>query len=204
MNTFWRRVNALPLPRRLLLAVLPSLSLALVDSLAGWSFSCFVNDAWYCIYYFYPPFMDLLFAGLVLLPFLPPGRWWAVRASLLTALSVIVHSLAVGSIVNFRGNLFAPWIDSIFVNVFPVAIVASIVVSATTAWLCRRRIRPRLWWLCAAAGCLVGVVFLLTDITNYYPTGFVMEFLLNPWWIWHLGVCAIIYLGSEAESPEEA
>jgi len=204
MKTFWRRVNALTLPPRLLLAVLPSLLLHLVVWLTDWSLSCFFSEAWYCIYYFHLPFMDLLFAVLVLLPFLPPGRWWIVRAGLLIVLSVTVHSLAVGSVVNFRGDLFIPGIDSIFVNIFPVAIVASIVISTGAAWLCRRRIRAQLWWLCAAAGSLVGVVFLLTDITDYYPTCVVMEFLANPWWVWHLGVCAALYLGSEAESAEEA
>jgi len=201
MNTFWRRVNALPLPPRLLLAALPSLLLHLADWLTDWSLSCFFSDAWYCIYYFHPPFMDLLFALLVLLPFLPPGRWWAGRAGLLIVLSVVVHSMAVGFLVDFRGDLVIPGIDSIFVNIFPVAIVASVLVSALTAWICHRRIRAQLWWLCAATGCLVGVSVLVTDITDYYPTTVVAEFLADPWWVWHLGVCAIIFLGSEAESP---
>jgi hypothetical protein len=204
MKTFWRRVNALPLPQRLLLAALPSLLPTLADWLTDWIFSCFFNNAWYCIYDFHPPFMDLLFAGFVLLPFLPPGRWWAGRAGLLVVLSVIVHATAVESLVGFRGSLAIPWIDSIFVNIFPVAILASVVVSSATAWICRRRIRTRLWWLSAFAGSLVGFVFLLTDITDYYPTTVVMQFLATPWWTWHLGVCAAIYLGSEAESPKEA
>ena len=118
-------------------------------------------------------------------------------------LSVTVHQLAFDAIVCFRGDISIPWIDSIFLNLFPVAIVASIVTAAVAAWLCRRRIRARLWWFCAAAGGLVGLVFVLSDIVDYLrPTGFVMEFLLYPWWLWHLGVCSVIYLGSEA--PEGA
>ena len=187
---------------RILVAALPS---AIGAVAAQWHTSCVfdrLDDPHaLCIlsYFWYPPAMDVAFALLVLAPFLGAVRLRVLRVVGLVGASVLVHALAVDFTIGLRGTIDVPGIDSIFLNVIPVAIAASLVIAVGTVWLAGRTPRPRLWGLATIVGLVAALVFLLpdllgsalgadrVDLVRYGPSA--------TWLAWHLGMAAALHLG---------
>jgi hypothetical protein len=206
MQDLLRFFDGLGLPIRLALATLPTGLPWLAQYLAGWQFSCFFNDAWYCIYYFHPPFMDVLFALLVLLPFMATARWWPGRVAALMILSIIVHFAAVMLVEETQGSISLAAVDSDFLSVYPIAVGASLVTAAATALLAGRSIRVGLWPMAVLAGIFAGGRFILSDFVEnpeWHMAVLVYE-LEQTWLIWHLGLCVTLYFGTARSTPEAA
>jgi hypothetical protein len=191
-----------------MLGILPRLGLALVPWLTGelidrwFSFRCFGSESPLCIYYWYPPGMDVMFALLVLAPFMTARRLVALRVLALIALSVLVHGLSVGFLVDTRGVLEIPGVNSIFLNVIPIAILASVVTVLLTALACDLKLTWRFAAYSVLAGLPVAAGFLLADLT---PLGDWLSFSDNWLWaVWHLSICVAIYYGRLADSRRES
>ena len=193
-------LNALGLWPRLALASVPALFPWLLGALFGWNFTCFFSERWYCIYYFHPPFMDVLFAVLVLMPFIGTDRFFWPRVVGLIALSIVVHVQIVDFLVGTRGAISVPGIDSLFVNLLPIAVVASWLTVAVTAALAGVGIRRGLWLWSAGAGLLAAAIFLGTDSSGM--PGWLQETVGNPWLAWHLGICISLFFGTAARAPQ--
>lgn len=178
--------------------ILPRLGLALLPwltgELVGSRFSgCFASESPFCIYLWHPPAMDVMFALLVLAPFMTARTMVALRVLALVVLSVLVHVLAVGFLVETRGTLDVPGVDSIFVNIFPIAIIASLVTVSLAALACGLALNLRLFLYAVLAGLPVAALFVVTDIALATPW---MPVLDNVYWaVWHLSVCCAMYYG---------
>ena len=139
------------------LGILPRVGLAFVPWLTGelidrWSFSCFGSQSPFCIYYFHPPGMDVMFALLVLALFMHARTRVALRVLALVVLGVFVHFLSIGLLVATRGSLDVPGIDTIWLNVIPVAVIASVVTVLLAAVVCGLKMTWRLGTYSALAG----------------------------------------------------
>ena len=182
------------------LGILPRLGLALVPWLTGelvdtWFHGCFGSESPFCIYYWHPPGMDVMFALLVLAPFMSARSLVLVRVLALTVLSVLVHSLSVDFLVATRGSLEVPGIDSIFVNIIPIAVVASIVTVSITALACGLKLTRRLVLYSALAALPIAVVFVIDDVA---PASIWPAWWGNWYWaVWHLSICVAIYYGRQ-------
>ena len=182
------------------LGLLPRLGLALVPWLTGelvdtWFHGCFGSESPFCIYYWHPPGMDVMFALLVLAPFMSARSLVTLRVLALIILSVLVHSLSVDFLVATRGSLDVPGVDSIFVNIIPIAVIASVVTVSFAALACRLQLTRRLVLYSVLAGIPVASVFLLLDLAP------ALNWL--GWWgswywaVWHLSICVAIYYGRQ-------
>lgn len=180
------------------LGILPRLGLALVPWLTGelvdsWFPGCFFSESPFCIYFWHAPGMDLAFALLVLAPFMSAQSLLAFRLLALLILSVIVHALSIGFLVATRGSLEVPGLDSIFVNIIPIAMVASVVTVSGTALACGLRLTRRLLLYSLLAAIPAAFVFILVDVA--LSSGWLrMSFSWN-WAVWHLSICCAIYYG---------
>ena len=184
----------------LALGILPRLGLALIPGLTGefvdsWFRGCFASESPFCIYYWHPPGMDVMFALLVLAPFMTARSVVTLRVLALVILSVLVHALSVGFLVGTRGSLDLPGVDSIFVNIIPIAVIASIVTVSSTAFFCGLELTRRLFVYSLLAGIPVASVFLLFDMVpaaSWLPVG------NNGYWaVWHLSILCAIYCGRQ-------
>lgn len=180
------------------MGILPRLGLAVVPWLTGelvdnWFPGCFFSKSPFCIYYWHPPGMDVMFALLVLGPFITAQGLIILRLLALIVLSVFVHAAAVELLAGTRGLLELPGVDSIFVNVVPVAVVASIVTVSIAALACGLKLTRRLLLYSSLAGLPVALLFLLIDIR--LATGWLS--LWNDWFwaVWHVSICVAIYYG---------
>ncbi len=192
-------ISSLGLSPRLALALLPWLLGEAIDAVF---FGCFFSESLLCIYYFHPPGMDVTFALLVLAPFLATRKLIVLRILALIALSILVHALSVSILIDTRGSLELPGFDSIFLNVIPVAIGASVVAILTAALLCGLPVSWRLGAYAAMAGLPVAFTFLLTELLwNTSPI-----FLSTNWhWtVWHLSICIAMYFGREFNARNPA
>lgn len=189
------------------MGILPRLGLAVVPWLTGelvdnWFPGCFFSKSPLCIYYWHPPGMDVVFALLVLAPFMTAQRLVALRVLALIILSVLVHALSVGLLAGTSGSLDVPGIDSIFVNIIPIAMVASVVTVSGTALACGLRLTPRLLLYSLLAAIPAAFVFLLVDVA--LSSGWLrMSFSWN-WAVWHLSICCAIYYGRLATAGKSA
>lgn len=181
------------------LGILPRLGLALVPWLTGelvdnWFLGCFGSESPFCIYYWHPPGMDVAFALLVLAPFMAARTLVALRVLALMVLSVLVHALSVDFLVATRGSLEIPGVDSIFLNIIPIAVVASVVTVLLTALACGLKLTWRLGAYSALAGIPVAAVLLLTDLA---PATHWLNMWSTSWYwaFWHMSVCIAIYYG---------
>ena len=184
----------------LALGLLPRLGLALIPWSTGeffdsWFRGCFASESPFCIYYWHPPGMDVMFALLVLAPFMAARSVVTLRVLALVILSVLVHALSVVFLVGTRGSLDLPGVDSIFVNIIPIAVIASIVTVSSTAFACGLELTRRLFAYSLLAGIPVASVFLLLDMVpaaSWQPLG------NNGYWaVWHLSICCAIYYGRQ-------
>lgn len=140
--------------------------------------------------------MDVVFALLVLAPFIQSHARVALRVFGLIVLSVLVHSLAVSILVDTRGSLEIPGIDSIFLNVIPVAIGASVTTVLIGAFLCGFKVDSRLAACAALAGLPVAFTFLLADLlpeTSWFPLN--MSWY---WAVWHVSIFLAMFYGRSA------
>lgn len=190
--TLWQRV---------LVAALPS---ALGTMAAQWHQSCVFlrldDPQSICVfdYFWYPPVMDVAFAVLVLAPFLGRARLWVLRIVGLVALSVFVHFAAANLTVGLRGTIELAGIDSIFLNVIPIAVAASLLVAVCASWLTACVARLRLWGLAAGAGLLAALVFLLPDLFRFDPA-YLRHFGTELVWpVWHMAMAVALYGGLRA------
>ncbi len=188
---------------RLLLSVVP---VPLGTALAGFIGydSCWGSDSLFCIYYWYPPFIDILFALLVLAPLITTWRFATIRIIALIAVSVSVHLLAVGQLVNTRGSLEIPGLDSIFLNVVPIAMVASLVMAGLSVLIAGASVNRRLLIYAVVAALPAAGVFLVLDA--WEPSQVVYDYLgiSGPTWlVWHASLCAAMFLGLKQRSEDE-
>ena len=180
------------------LGIWPRVGLAFVPWLTGelidrWSFSCFGSQSPFCIYYFHPPGMDVMFALLVLAPFMHARTRVALRVLALVVLSVLVHSLSIDFLIESRGSLDVPGIDTIWLNVIPVAVIASVVTVLLAAVVCGLKVTWRLGTYSALAGIPIAAVFLLTDLE--LNMGWITWSANWYWAVWHVSICVAIYHG---------
>ncbi len=180
------------------LGILPRVGLAFVPWLTGelidrWSFSCFGSQSPFCIYYFHPPGMDVMFALLVLALFMHARTRVALRVLALVVLGVFVHFLSIGLLVATRGSLDVPGIDTIWLNVIPVAVIASVVTVLLAAVVCGLKMTWHLGTYSALAGIPIAAVFLLSDLI---PNMGWMTWSAHWYWaVWHVSICVAIYSG---------
>ena len=180
------------------IGIWPRVGLAFVPWLAGeladrWFQGCFGSQSPFCIYYFHPPVMDVMFALLVLVPFIATHRFVVLRVVALIVLSVFVHYLAIGLLTGTRGSLEIPGVDSIFLNVIPIAVIASIVTVAIAAFACGFRPTRRLLVHSMLAGMPVALLFLLFD--SDLAAGWLPVSDNWYWAVWHVSICIAIYYG---------
>lgn len=189
------------------LGILPRIGLAIVPWLSGeifdiWFPGCFFSESPFCIYYWHPPGMDVVFALLVLGPFITARKLITFRLLALILLSVFVHAVSVDLLVGTRGLLELPGVDSIFVNIVPIAVVASIVTVSFAALACGLAFTWRLLVYSSLAGMPVASLFLLIDIglaTSWLP------FWDNWYWaVWHVSICIAIYYGRRVKDSTHA
>ena len=113
--------------------------------------------------------------------------------------SVVVHAVATELAVATRGAIELKGIDSIFLNVIPIAFVASLVTAGATAWLSDARYRPRLWLYAGAAGLSCGLVFLFQDLGHWFQRlpvpGLWRLSEVAVWLVWHVAMAAALYFG---------
>lgn len=179
---------------RLGLAFVPVAVPWALEWIFDWRPNCFFNDSWYCIYYFHPPIMDVLFGLLVLAPFITTERLWLPRVLGLVSISIFVHAASVEFLIGTRGSIAIAGVDSIFLNVFPIAVIASLIVATVTAWIAKLQIRARFWPLSVAAGLSTAAALILTDLINV--PAWVRDWSNEPWLLWHISMCAAIYFGT--------
>lgn len=184
---------------RLVLALLPWLAGEAIESVFS---GCFFSESVFCIYYFHPPGMDVVFALLVLAPFLATCRLIFFRVLALIALSILVHMMSVSILIDTRGSLELPGFDSIFVNVIPVAVVASVVTILLATLLCGLKVSWRLGAYAAMAGLPVACAFLLTQLLPSTHALFLGTNWL--WAVWHLSICIAMYFGRDFNARNPA
>lgn len=185
------RFATLGIGPRLGLAVLPT-AVAILAS--DWLPACWFSDSPFCIWYWQPPLADIAFGLLVLAPFLVTPRLWPLRVLGLVVVSVAVHWQAPLSVVGLRGTITLPGVDTIFLNVVPIAVAASLVIAALTVPLAGFRTRPRYWGLACLAGLPPAAVFLAPDLSETVARWIDgVSWLL--WPAWHLSLCAAIHFG---------
>lgn len=180
------------------LGILPRLGLALLPWLTGelvdnGFYGCFASESPFCIYYWHPPGMDVMFALLVLAPFISARTFVTLRVLALIILSVLVHALSVDLLVATRGSLAVFGVDSIFVNIIPIAVAASVVTVSLAALVCGLNLTMRLLVYSLLAGIPVASVFLLVDLAPDMPWRVVGGHWY--WGVWHLSICSAIYCG---------
>lgn len=178
------------LPPRIVLATLPTPLAAMLAAATGFN-SCWASELPFCIYFWYPPYTDVLFALLVLAPFITSWRFWPFRLIALIAVSVLTHSWSVGLLVNTRGSLMIPGVDSIFLNVLPIAMAASLIMAGMSALIAGMPLTRRFLVFSTAAGLPAAAVFLLLDFRDLMIDPSVLVFL-----VWHVSICAAMFLGS--------
>ncbi len=183
------------------LGILPRVGLALVPWLTGelvdrWAFSCFGSQSPFCIYFFHPPGMDVMFALLVLTPFMHARTFVVLRVLTLIVLSVLVHFLSIGFLVATRGSLEVHGINTIWLNIIPIAIIASVVIVLLAALVCGMKVTGRLATYSALAGLPVAAAFLLTDLQ--LNLGWITWSAHWYWAAWHVSLCVAIYKGRSA------
>lgn len=183
-------LSALGIFPRLGLALLPWLTGELVDN---WFPGCFFSESPFCIYYWHPPGMDVMFALLVLAPFMTAQTLVALRVLALTILSVLVHFLSVELLTGTRGSLEFLGIDSIFLNIIPIAIIASIVTVSVAALVSGLKLTRRLCVYSLLAGIPVASVFLSIDLA--LNLGWITLWTNWYWAVWHLSICIAMYYG---------
>lgn len=188
------------------LGILPRLGLALLPWLTGELinnrfYGCWGSGSPFCIYYWHPPGLDLVFALLVLAPFISARDRVVWRVLALIILSVLVHVLSVEFLVQTRGSLTIPGIDSIFVNIIPIAILASLITGILAARVCGLTLTWRLSAYAALAAMPISLAFLLSETT---PVERWIRWLPDNWFwaIWHLSICTAIYYG-RARTPRQ-
>ena len=180
------------------LGIWPRVGLAFVPWLTGElislsSFSCFGSQSPFCIYYFHPPGMDVMFALLVLAPFMHARTRVALRVLALIVLSVLVHSLSIGFLIDSRGSLDIAGIDTIWLNVIPIAVIASAVTVLLAAVICGLKLTWRLGIYSVLAGIPIAAVFLLSELISNMGW---MTWSANWYWaVWHVSICVAIYHG---------
>ena len=151
-----------------------------------------IHPLW--IYLWHPPLMDVLFGLLVLGGFIEARRRWWLFAASLVLLSTLVHSVAVACVVNTQWVL-APLVDLRFASALPVAVVATIVLTTTTAAIAKLAPRRLLVYSCAA-GLLTGLVFLLALHSD--TTGDSWSWRNNlQWMLWHASIATALHFGGE-------
>jgi hypothetical protein len=178
---------------RLALASLPMFAAPWLDDilrrLTGWS-QLFFSES-------YGP----LFALLVLAPFITATKARTIRIIALSVIIYAVYYAATWCVVESRWPL-ETWFETEFLrfsNVVPVAIVATLVLAAVTAWIAPLRISRRYWIYTALAGLFTGLEFWIIDEIN--PSERYMDwlFVLQPFWIWPVSTCVAIYYGRDRE-----
>jgi hypothetical protein len=183
---------------RLALAALPAPLGSLFAEMAGYS-GCFFSESIFCIYVWYPPFIDLLFALLVLAPFIAVRRWWTFRVVALLILSVCVHSLAVGLLVDSRGPVTVPGFDSIFFNVVPIAVVTSLITGVATVAIAGLKSGHRIVFYSAAAGLPPAILFLFMERPELQWMTTALDPSVPVWLAWHVSLCIAVYKGTSRQ-----
>lgn len=187
-----------PAAIRLLGALVPGLCVTVADG--RWLPSCWGSESPLCIWFWQPPLLDVLFALLVLVPMIPPARHRPLRVAAVVLASILVHWLAAELVVCGRGTLVLPGLDTLFLNVLPVAALASLALGATVRWVAGFKVRPGYFWYCGLAGLPPSVTFLLADLSDVIRECLLMDDLFHLWtWTpWHLALCAAILYGRPA------
>lgn len=181
---------------RLVIAILPALIGNLtwewLEETTGDGQPFGVHPLW--IYLWHPPLMDVLFGLLVLAGFIETRRRWWLLAASLVLLSILVHSVAVACVVNTQWPL-APLVNLRFASALPVTVVATIVLTTTTAAIAKLAPR-RLFLYSCIAGLIAGLVFLVALETD---TGGNSWFWRNniQWMLWHGSIATALHFGGE-------
>ena len=184
-----------PLRTRLVIAVLPALVGSLtwnwLQEVTGGDEPYGIHPLW--IYLWHPPLMDVLFGLLVLAGFIQERRrWWLFAASLML-LSILVHSVAVACVVNTQW-LLAPLVDMRFASALPVTLIATIVLTTTTAAISKLASRRLLLYSCIA-GLFAGIVFLVALQTDTAGDSWFWHNNIQ-WMLWHASIATALHFGS--------
>lgn len=188
-----------PLCTRLVIALLPALIGNLtwqwLEEAAGGDHPFGIHPLW--IYLWHPPLMDVLFGFLVLAGFVGTRRRWCLFATSLVLLSILVHSVAVICVVNTQW-LLAPLVDLRFASALPVAVVATIVLTTTTAAIAKLAPR-RLFLYSCIAGLFAGLVFLVALQTDTAGNSWSWRNNLQ-WMLWHASIATALHFGGEPKA----
>jgi hypothetical protein len=142
-----------------------------------------------------------LFGLLVLAPFVTATKARTIRIIALCVVTYAVYYAATWCVIEIQSPLEA-WFETGFFrfsNVVPVAVVATLALAATTAWIAPLRVSRRYWIYAGLAGLATGLEFWIIDEIN--PAGRYMDwlFVLQPFWIWPVSTCVAIYCGRGRE-----
>jgi hypothetical protein len=191
MNYF--ELNLVP---RLILASLVLVAATLLHLSALWLYPD--GEGWlgYLWYAWAPPFYDIAFAIMVLVPFISARRrrWIGVIALLFVA--GIVYFALVYAVVNTQYAL-ETWTDSShlrFVTIVPLAVIATWLLAGATAWIGPLHVSWRYWIFTGLAGLITGLTALGLDIAGI-DSGWFGNY--GPYWLWPVVTCVSIYYGRQ-------
>lgn len=188
-----------PLLAKLVIAIVPALIGSLtwewLEDATGGDQPFGIHPLW--IYLWHPPLMDVLFGLLVLAGFIEARRRWWLSAASLVLLSILVHAVAVVCVANTQW-LLAPLLDLRFASVLPVAVVATIVLTTTTAAIAKLATRRLLVYSCVA-GLVSGLVFLIALQVD--TTGNSWFWRNNAqWMLWHVSIATALHFSGKPEN----
>ena len=186
----------LPLRTRLVIAILPALVGSLtwkwLQEVTGGDQPFGIHPLW--IYLWHPPLMDALFGLLVLAGFIQARRRWWLFAAILVLLSTLVHLVAVACVINTQW-LLTPLVDIRFASALPVTLIATIVLTTTTAAVAKLAPR-RLFIYSCIAGLFAGLVFLFALQTDTAGNSWFWRNNIQ-WMVWHASIATALHFGGE-------
>lgn len=191
MNYF--ELNLVP---RLILASLVLVAATLLHLSALWLYP--EGEGWfgYLWYAWAPPFYDIAFAIMVLVPFISARRGSWIRVVALLFVAGTVYFALVYAVVNTQYAL-ETWTDSSrlrFVTIVPLAVIATWLLAGATAWIGPLQVSWRYWILTGLAGLIAGLAALGLDIAGI-NSGWFGNY--GPYWLWPVVTCVSIYYGRQ-------
>lgn len=177
---FWRAIQSLTLPGKLMLAVLSASSYWLIDALGTefeWDTTIFGNFAWES------QLVAVIFGALVMAPYAAASRILWLRIPAMWVASALIYVYAIKFVVDgpFSYDTLSPFLIS--------GGAAALLVGLSVAMLAPRRISWRLFALCLVAGVVGGAAF-----AESVWLGSDFE-VIGGHVVWQVLVCLALHLG---------
>ena len=179
-SRFWRAVQSLTLPGKLILAIFSASAYWLIDALGTgfeWDTTVFGHFAWQS------HLLAVIFGALVMAPYAAASRIRWLRMPAMCAASALIYFYAIQFVVDgpFRYDTLTPFLIS--------GGGAALLVGLSVAMLAPRRFSWRLFALCLVAGVAGGAAF-----AESVWLGSDFE-VVGGHLIWQVLVCLALHLG---------